>query len=276
MTPTALLVLFRSFLEISIWSAKLSAANPQPGQTASHLLKLLPILPKLEIVMGSDTIPSRNINPKDGPGPGDWQNIEAFDTHYKILGVTPETSDELVVAAYDLQMACDTNKKMWYLESLKEIQTLRGDKNEIALRVVTEESKGKHAWSEIDQALKTIGCTLISTGEFFFSFPIYNDPSDEAIVRAYADTRERIITTNGTEGDMKALRHAIRIVLDIQPSDFIKATVESLDPEKPKAPAFTEDEAYVHLGIGKDLDDYTICNAGFFWVCRRSVFPLDQ
>ena len=227
--------------------------------------------------MGPDTISPRNIVLKASSGrtAGDWQNTEAFDMHYKILGVTPETSDEAVVAAYNMQIASDQNKTVWYLESLKEIQTLRGDNNEVALEVGKEESKGKHAWSEIDQALKTIGCTVVPTGERFFSFPIYNEPSDEAIIQAYADTRERIVTMSGTESDLKALRGAMKIILDVQPSDFVSATVESLDPEKPKPPTFTEDEAYNHLGIDKDLDDYTICNAGFFWVSRQPI-TVDQ
>lgn len=277
--PNSLLTLTRAFLEVSLWSAALwrSCPHSEPSrvQNATHLVKLLPCRPALERVIGKNSIPTGIITSQ-------WEGgADALKSSYQVLGVTPETPDDYIVYAFERQISSDPLSAEYYLEALKEIYALRGEtREELANKLAEEASYGHLAYSELISAYREIGLSLRMTGGLMGTMEMYEAPSEEEISNALMAKQTSIVTGGGTESDKKMMMDALDRLARHSQSEILKATLMSLQPSKREPPKYTEEEAYGHFQMQKDVDDDVILMSASIWVsgagrhCRPKALPL--
>lgn len=254
---------------MSIWAAKLAGplnAGPQQ-QNASNLIRLKSPLPVIEKIIGSDPIEESD------PSRTAWLDASAsLEVHYKILGVTPETSDLEVYRAYLAQLLSDPTKSLWYTQALKEISILR-DSLLLQDNVKEEESRNKPAFSTVEEQFRTLGCELLRTEEVFFGYQITQFPQEDVISACFQQRKEYLTMNGGTESDMKKLKDALRFIAKLGKSDLLETVLASIEPAKPEIPTFTLEEAYQHLQVTQDTEDDTVMMGVHFNVsCQATYF----
>lgn len=256
LTPHVVLQLTRTFLEISLWLAHISRSEPSgSGQTVSELVLLKPIESAIEQVSSSDVVD------KDRPTGDEFSNTYGFSVHYRILGVTPETSDGDIVHAYNWQLETHFEFRAYYLDSLKEIACMRGEKREaLQLRLAMESSNDRYGQSELQAAYRKLGMQPTLRDGSFFGLNIYENVSEDIVMDAYETAKAAVPLRQGTESDLKELRDALSMLAKQTQSVLLSTVLESEVAVKPSIPAMTIDECYTYLQASKDTPDDMLCN----------------
>lgn len=235
-----------------------ATAPPRPQtKEVSELLKLKPFDRALEKVTGSDTTATYV------PSGDQFQNTDAFAAVYKVLGVTPETSDEDIAFAYACQIETDSRHHLYYFDALVEIATLRGDNREaLQVLIATERSKDRYGYSDVVRALTALKLKPNDhPSHRFFHYPISEWPNEDIIASAYHESKEEVPKRQGSESDLKELKDAIHLLAKITRSELLQVVIESASPSKPTVGEMTVEEAFAYLQATRDVTDNVLCSA---------------
>lgn len=258
LSPANVLLLSRAFLELSLLLASLSSeAGVPPGKEVLDLVQTKPFAEVLEAVTGPDIVSRYE------PSASDFNNTDAFANCFKILGITPETGDEDVAFAYEMQVKHDPNHSPYYLDSLIQIAQLRGDHREtLQVLIATERSRDRLGHTEVTTALDKLRLTPIPVaGQSFFEQAVIELPNEEIIAAAYQESKERVPQQQGTESDLRELKDAVTVLAKALQSDLLKVVLDSAMPSKPTFDDMTLDEAWIYLQADKSVGDEVLCSA---------------
>lgn len=264
--------LIRAFLEISIWSAHLLSIKPaqSSNQTAANLVRVVygiqdALTPLIGTEAGNEYIPG----PEAFVGQG-----ESYAQPYRALGVTPESDNRCVLMAFRAQSEINQNGRPYYLQALKEIDTLRGGPSELQIEIGLAASNGIIASGEMLQALRQVRLEPRLIHDPISGIDFHAEVPEDQLVDAFNNRRDEIARTQGTESDLKELKDAMQLLRKLHPnSDLLEVVLDSAFDHRPAKPVFTEEEAHTHLSISKETEDATLCMAAQVFVsparCRH-------
>ena len=184
-----------------------------------------PILTDLRRCLGFadyDKIPSSRRNKIDLTG--------ETDTFYAGLGALPDFSDKLIAFAFDQQVKCDPDNRMYYFDCLVEIQANRRNSEELELKIVMLKSQGFTSKADIADAYRYFGIDFNSYVDEQYVAGNYTSRLSAVPPAQHAECREQLRLIAGHIGS--------RSLMDLASNEME-----------------TVDQAYSYLGGDASIQD---------------------
>ncbi|KAM0756546.1 cysteine proteinase [Meredithblackwellia eburnea MCA 4105] len=230
--------LLRCWLEIGLWlEHHRKTTGPETNiPVIQTRIKYVDARPILRTWFGGIELPKKAYQKAS------WLAANGYDNaadEYELLGVTPNHSDEVILALYHDQTFVNPGKNPEYLAALQSISRIR-DTTDLQMALAQEKSKHRWTYEDLHEAYKSIGLT--------------NDVStlDEETIMVAMTAH-----ISDAKGHMKsALVAACTIIAKSRNSDFLASIVNSMSEEE--RPKMTLTKAYTLLQIEDELPDEMI------------------